>query len=139
MQENACSLTVLFDAPFWVGIYERMSGGQLEACRIVFGAEPKDYEVYDFLLKNWHRLRFSPPVSAPPPESRRPNPKRMQRAIRSQLQTGAAGTKAQQALQLQREQNKTERQRRTRTQREAEARRRFALRQEKKKARHRGR
>ena len=83
MQENACSLTVLFDAPFWVGIYERVSGGQLEACRIVFGAEPKDYEVYDFLLKNWHRLRFSPPVSAPPPESRRPNPKRMQRAIRS--------------------------------------------------------
>lgn len=124
MQENACSLTVLFDAPFWVGIYERVSGGQLEACRIVFGAEPKDYEVYDFLLKNWHRLRFSPPVSAPPPESRRPNPKRMQRAIRSQLQ---------------REQNKTERQRRTRAQREAEARRRFALRQEKKKARHRGR
>lgn len=139
MQENACSLTVLFDAPFWVGIYERVSGGQLEACRIVFGAEPKDYEVYDFLLKNWHRLRFSPPVSAPPPESRRPNPKRMQRAIRSQLQTGAAGTKAQQALQLQREQNKTERQRRTRAQREAEAQHRFALRQEKKKARHRGR
>ena len=67
MQENACSLTVLFDAPFWVGIYERVSGGQLEACRIVFGSEPKDYEVYDFLLKNWHRLRFSPPVSAPPP------------------------------------------------------------------------
>ena len=48
-----CSITAF--------LVQDLFGGQLEACRIVFGAEPKDYEVYDFLLKNWHRLRFSPP------------------------------------------------------------------------------
>ena len=62
MQKN--KLTVFFDGIFWVGIYERIQGNQLEVCKITFGAEPKDYEVYEFLLQNWDRLRFSPPVKA---------------------------------------------------------------------------
>lgn len=49
------------------------------------------------------------------------------------------GTKAQQALKLQREQAKAERQLKTRSQREAEKERQYTLRQEKKKARHKGR
>ena len=49
------SLTVFFEEPFWVGVYERQSGNRLEVCKITFGAEPKDYEVYDFLLRNDHR------------------------------------------------------------------------------------
>ena len=57
-------LTVFFDGLFWIGIYERIQDGKLEACKITFGAEPKDYEVYGFILKNWHKLRFSPPVDA---------------------------------------------------------------------------
>ena len=57
-------LTVFFDGLFWIGIYERIQDGKLEACKITFGAEPKDYEVYGFILKNWYKLRFSPPVDA---------------------------------------------------------------------------
>ena len=49
------------------------------------------------------------------------------------------GTKSQQALKLQQEQNKQLRQARQRAQKEAEAERRFALKQQKKKAKHRGR
>ncbi len=56
------SLTILFENPFWIGLYERIDGDKYEVCKITFGAEPKDYEVYDFLLKNWHSLKFSPPV-----------------------------------------------------------------------------
>lgn len=26
---------------------------------LTFGAEPKDYEIYDFVLKNYYRLKFS--------------------------------------------------------------------------------
>ena len=39
-------LTVMFQEPFWIGLCERECGGTLEVCRIPFGAEPKDGEVY---------------------------------------------------------------------------------------------
>ena len=133
------SLTILFETPFWIGLYERIDGDRYEVCKITFGAEPKDYEVYDFLLQNWRTLKFSPPLKADRIEERKINPKRMQREINNQLQDRGIGTKAQQALKLQHEQNKLERKTKSREQREAEKERQYALRQEKKKAKHRGR
>lgn len=133
------SLTILFEAPFWIGLYERIDGDRYEVCKITFGAEPKDYEVYDFLLQSWRTLKFSPPLKADRIEERKINPKRMQREINNQLQDRGIGTKAQQALKLQHEQNKLERKTKSREQREAEKERQYALRQEKKKAKHRGR
>ncbi|MEE0802001.1 MAG: YjdF family protein [Gemmiger sp.] len=133
------SLTILFEAPFWIGIYERTDNDKYEVCKITFGSEPKDYEVYDFLLKNWHKLKFGHPIQAETAIERKINPKRMQREIHSQLQNEGIGTKAQQALKLQHEQCKLERKLKSREQKEAEKDRRFAIRQEKKKAKHRGR
>ncbi|MEE0378954.1 MAG: YjdF family protein, partial [Ruminococcus sp.] len=92
------SLTILFEAPFWIGLYERTDNGKYEVCKITFGSEPKDYEVYEFLLKNWHKLKFSPPIQTEVAIERKINPKRMQREIQSQLQDKGIGTKAQQAL-----------------------------------------
>ena len=133
------SLTILFEAPFWIGLYERTDNGKYEVCKITFGSEPKDYKVYEFLLKNWHKLKFSPPIQAEVAMERKINPKRMQREIQSQLQDKGIGTKAQQALKLQHEQCKLERQTKSREQKDAEKDRQFAIRQEKKKAKHRGR
>lgn len=133
------SLTILFENPFWIGLYERIDGGKYEACKITFGAEPKDYEVYEFLLKNWNQLKFSPPIETEMIEERKINPKRMQREINEQLQDRGMGTKAQQALKLQHEQNKLERKIKSREQKEAEKERQYVIRQEKKKAKHRGR
>ena len=94
-------LTVYFEDPFWVGLYEREDGGRYEVSRIVFGAEPKDYEVLAYVLKNHSRLRFSPSVAAAiRPDAE--NPKRMQRQIRKQTAAGTVGTRSQQALQHQR-------------------------------------
>lgn len=132
-------LTILFEAPFWIGLYERIEHGRYEVCKITFGAEPKDYEVYEFLLRNWHKLKFSSPIQAEAAMERKTNPKRVQREIQSQLQDKGIGTKAQQALKLQHEQSKLERRTRSREQKEAEKDRQFAIRQEKKKAKHRGR
>ena len=70
---------------------------------------------------------------------RKINPKRLQKQIRKATEEKGVGTKAQQALKLQQEQNKTERKILTRERREAEAQRRFALRQQKRKEKHRGR
>ena len=58
---KAC-FTVYFDEPFWVGIYERVYNNKLEVCKVTFGAEPKDYEVYQFLLQNTYNLKFSTPI-----------------------------------------------------------------------------
>ena len=134
-----CNLTILFEDPFWIGLYERIDENKYEACKITFGAEPKDYEVYEFLLKNWDKLKFSPSIEIETAQDRKINPKRMQREISSHLQNKGIGTKAQQALKLQHEQNKVERITKSREQREAEQDRQYALRQKKKKEKHRGR
>ena len=47
-------LTVFFEQPFWVGVFECISEGNLSVCKVTFCAEPKDYEVYDFVLKNYY-------------------------------------------------------------------------------------
>lgn len=39
---KAC-LTVYFEDPFWVGVFERIDDGKLSVCKVTFGAEPKDY------------------------------------------------------------------------------------------------
>ena len=138
MDKVSGRLTVFFEEPFWVGVFERISECRLSVCRIVFGAEPKDYEVYDFVLKNYYRLRFSPAVAADVREAGR-NPKRIQREVRKQVQNTGVGTKSQQALKLQQEQLKTERKTAGRKRREAEKERLFELKQQKKKEKHRGR
>lgn len=51
MDVAVSKLTVFFEEPFWIGVYERQFKGKLEVCKIIFGAEPKDYDVYEFLLK----------------------------------------------------------------------------------------
>lgn len=136
---DTSSLTILFEAPFWIGLYERESNGHYEVCKITFGAEPKDYEVYDFLLKNWSELKFSPSVEMTVAVEKHVNPKRMKRIIAKQLDHSGIGTKAQQALKIQQEQGKIERKTRSREQREEEKQRQFELREEKLKKKHRGR
>ena len=138
MEKGTAVLTVLFEDPFWVGLYEREEYGTYQVCKITFGAEPKDHEVYAFLLEHWRQLPFSPSMEGAVPEERRINPKRMQRQIQRSLQNTGIGTKAQQALQLQREQGKAARARCSREDREAEADRQFALRREKRREKHKG-
>ena len=137
METTGVRLTVFFEEPFWVGVFERRDGSGLSVSRVVFGAEPKDAEVWDFVLHGYYGLHFSPSVDAPVRE-RAINPKRMQRQARRQTQSAGVGTKSQQALQLQREQMKTERHQFTREQLLAEQERQFALRQLKRREKHRG-
>ena len=138
MDKVSGRLTVFFEEPFWGGVFERISEGKLSVCKVTFGTEPKDYEVYDFILKNYYCLRFSPAVATDVKEAGR-NPKRVQREVRKQMQNTGVGTKSQQALKLQQEQLKTERKIVNREQREAEKQRLFELKQKKRKEKHRGR
>ena len=137
MGNESSRLTVYFEDPFWIGIFECISDGKLSAAKGTFGAEPKDYEVYEFILKHYYDLRFSPAVAAAVKETKR-NPKRMQREVKKQLQNNGTGTKSQQALKLQQEQNKQTRKAKSREKKLAEAERMFELKQHKKKEKHKG-
>ena len=138
MDKVSGRLTVFFEEPFWVGVFECISDGKLSVCKVTFGAEPKDYEVYDFVLKNYYQLRFSPVVATDVKETGR-NPKRIQREVRKQVHNAGIGTKSQQALKLQQVQLKTKRKTVSREQREAEKQRQFEQKQQKRKEKHRGR
>lgn len=131
-------LTVLFQDPFWIALVECECDEKYEVCKITFGAEPKDNEVYEFFIKNYNRLSFSRPVKAEKTEVKKINPKRMQREIKKATSEIGVGTKAQQALKLEYEQNKAEKKIRTKEMKEAEAQRRYLLRQQKKKQKHNG-
>ena len=138
MDEVSVTLSVFFEDPFWVGVFERVERGRLSACKVTFGAEPRANEIWAFVLKHYPRLRFSPAVDTKA-KAAPSNPKRTQREARHLTQALGVGTKSQQALKLQQEQAKAERACARRERDEAEKQRLYELRRQKKKEKHRGR
>ena len=134
---NILTLTVFFEEPFWVGVFERISDGKLSVCKVTFGAEPKDYEIYDFILTRYVNLKFSGTVAADVRKTA-DNPKRRQRNVKKQLHNTGIGTKSQQALQQQREAFKIERKRITKEQRDMEKRHQYEIKKRKRKEKHSG-
>ena len=137
MDKVSGKLTVFFEDPFWVGVFERIEDGKLSVAKVTFGAEPKDYEVQEYVQKYYFSLKFSPAVDTVVKDIKR-NPKRMQREAKKQMQEIGIGTKSQQALKLQQEQNKQERKVRSQEKKEAEKLRMFELKQQKKREKHKG-
>ena len=138
MCENSMQLTVFFEDPFWVGVLERSGAGVYEVCKVTFGAEPRDAEVYAFLLENVGRLSFSPALREQPAASGAVHSKRARREAQKLMERRGVGTRAQQALRLQREQNRQERRERSRRQKKEEENRLFALRRKKRREKHQG-
>ena len=109
----SAQLTVFFDGRFWVGVlehHELRHGGDansraitVRAARHVFGAEPSDVELYDFLLTHGgiliDRAAASPPVPAPrsvdSSSTPRPNPKRAARQAAKEAARARPSTAAQ--------------------------------------------
>lgn len=137
MKEIKCNLTVYFATPFWVGIFEQISEGKLSVAKVIFGAEPKDYEIQEFVLKHYYDLSFSPAVATTVNKKKR-NPKRTLREVAKQLQNDGIATKSQQALQLQHELKRKEAKSYAKYQKQLKAEKKFLLKQQKKKAKHKG-
>ena len=137
MDKQFCNLTVFFEDPFWVGVFEITSAGEMAVCKVTFGAEPKDYEIYDFILQHFYSLHFGPTVPVSHKENTT-NPKRLQREIRKSLQNVGIGTKSQQALKLQHEENKHTHQKKTHLEKEMKQLMLFDMRQQKKKEKKKG-
>jgi len=141
--------TVFFDERFWVGVLESRDEGRLVVARHVFGPEPSNPELLDFMLHRFADMRrfsrregggYSGADDSPgavPREGPR-NPKRAQREARREL-VRPPSTKAQAALAAARDEGKAERAVISREERLASEARRFELRSEKRKRKHAGR
>ena len=131
------TLTVYHDGQFWVGLAEHVEDGRYGVARIVFGAEPSDGEILQFVRSKWAKLAF---FGDDPAERSKPakNPKRRAREVSKALKQPAMGTKAQQALASQRETMKRESVRARSQRRADEAEARFEQRKLRRKQKHRG-
>ena len=143
---TSATFTVYFDAPFWVGLLEVADAGEMRATRHVFGSEPTDAELYQFLLRHGssllERAHGNPAVTVKTSPSKRPNPKRATRlAARESARTaeGRRSTAAQEAVRLEVEQRKSRKAEERREQKQAESERKYAMARAKRKLRKRGR
>lgn len=137
MSKVTGKLVVFFEDPFWVGVFERIESEKLSVAKITFGAEPKDYEVWEFVLKYYDKIPFSPTVEIALKKEKK-NPKRLQREAKKQVEQTGIGTKAQQALKLQQEQNKQMRKSKYHMKKEADALKKFEQKQKKRREKHKG-
>lgn len=140
VKDDSVSVKVMvyFEEPFWIAFCERTSDEGLSVCKITFGPEPKDYEVREFLLKNWYQLPFSRFVENVTRKKEINNPKRRQRSVKKELAAGT-GTKSQQALKMIQEETKKCRKIYSKEQKEARKEQLFVMKQEKRKEKHKGR
>ena len=83
MYKISGKLTVYFENPFWVAVFEHIEDGLLSVSKVTLGAEPKDYEIYEFVLNRYNKLQFSSVVAAVIKEEKK-NHKRVQRELRKQ-------------------------------------------------------
>lgn len=131
------NITVVFDGSFWIGVFEREENGYFQASKVTFGAEPKEVEVLEFILKEFHSLRFSTPHKEKE-EKKEINFKKKQKLIKRMQEDKGIGTKAQNALKLLQEEKKVERKSYNKRKSEEEKKEKFKQKQEKKKEKHRG-
>lgn len=131
------TLTVYHDGQFWVGMAEHVEDGRYGVARIVFGAEPSDEEILQFVVGKWEKLSFfgDDPVETSKPAK---NPKRRAREAAKVLKRPAVSTKAQQAFAAQRKAMKRESAQARSKRRADEAETRFEQRKLKRKQKHRG-
>lgn len=104
-------LTVFYDGQFYVGIIEMVSGNTLKAYRYVFGAEPKDQEILEFVNKDllkWIEKFDQKGITIKNGVPKKVNPKRLQRMVAKEMEKDKISTKAQEAIQQEYEQRKKE-------------------------------
>ena len=66
--------------PFWVGVFKVIEKDKLSVAKVTFGAEPKDYEIQEFINRHYYDLHFSPAVKTVVKDNKK-NPKRLSTGI----------------------------------------------------------
>ena len=133
-------LTVLFNDPFWIGVFEIIENDEYKVCKVTFGPEPREEETLELILNKFYSLNFSTPISSNKNTftEKKQNPKRLQRKIQKETATNGIGTKAQIAIKLQHEQGKVEHKKKSKEEKEQEEQMKLYLKRKKKLEKHKG-
>jgi len=133
--------TICFEERLWVGTFERRDQDGYSIARHVFGKEPTDPEVYEFVCNHYQELNFGPPKDFTL-QIKRMNPKRVQREVRREMETLKNTSKPSSFAQdyMREELEKTKKQRKQTASAENQARKdaQFEMKQRKKKKKHKG-
>ncbi|MBX9965979.1 YjdF family protein [Priestia aryabhattai] len=135
------SLTIYHDGQFWIGIIEVVEGGKLKAFRYVFGAEPKDTEILDFIhhkLLNLINQSIHSGLDVKIKSNKKVNPKRLQRQVAKEVNKVGISTKAQEAMKQEYEEKKKSRKKKSKQYREELKEQKYLMKKLKAKAKHKG-
>lgn len=133
--------TIFFDKRFWVGTFERTDKEGYAVARHIFGSEPSDPEVHEFVLNHYHELKFGEAKEIII-QIQRMNPKRVQREVRREMarmkETSKPSTLAQDYMREEIEKKKKEKKSISSAEKQARKDEQFLLKQDKRKEKHRG-
>ncbi|MGI1800430.1 YjdF family protein [Priestia aryabhattai] len=135
------SLTIYHDGQFWIGIIEVVEGGKLKAFRYVFGAEPKDTEILDFIhhkLLNLINQSIHSGLDVKIKSNKKVNPKRLQRQVAKEVNKIGISTKAQEAMKQEYEEKKKSRKKKSKQYRKELKEQKYLMKKLKAKAKHKG-
>jgi Protein of unknown function (DUF2992). len=134
-------LTVFHDGQYWVGVLEEQCQGKLRAAKYIFGSEPKDEEILQFVCKDMMRIvgGLSQEVAVKHSEAKRISPKRLARRAAEEMRNKGVSSYAQEAIRLELEKRKRERRTLTKQQLLAKLEHKRELKIRKAKEKHRGR
>ncbi|MCH9630461.1 MAG: putative protein YjdF [Chlamydiia bacterium] len=133
--------TILLEKGLWMALFERTDKEGYAVARHIFGNEPTDPEVYEFVHNNYLELKFGKPQEFDL-QIKRVNPKRLQRQVRKEVEKAKKSTKpsthAQDYMREELELKKKEKKKKKGADKRARDDEQFSLRQEKKKKKHKG-
>jgi hypothetical protein len=133
--------TIFFEKRFWVGLFERTDKEGYAIARHIFGGEPSDIEVHEFVLNHYQELKFGE-LREVTVQIQRMNPKRVQREVRREMERIKESTKpstlAQDYMREELEKKKLIKKSLNSAEKQARKDEQFSLKQEKRKEKHRG-
>ncbi|MCH9633597.1 MAG: putative protein YjdF [Chlamydiae bacterium] len=134
-------ITIFYESPYWVGSFERQGQEGFAMARHIFGAEPSDTEIHEFVLTNYAELKFGKPREFKL-IIKRMNPKRLQREVKKEMEklkkTERPSTYAQSYMKEEQEKNKIERKQKAKDHKKNREEKQFSIKQIKKKEKHKG-
>ncbi|MFB7121838.1 YjdF family protein [Bacillus tropicus] len=102
-------LTIYFDGQFWIGILEMYENNKLKVCKHIFGSEPKDSEILDFVFHDMIPLlngTSGVKNSIDKRKNKTINPKRLIRLAAKEIKDQGVSNKSYEVLRIELEQKK---------------------------------
>ena len=134
---TSIKIKILFENPFYIGVFEKAENNKIYVAKVTFGKEPKEKELNVYLNENYYKLEWQ--LSDENfKDNEIKNPKRRQREARKEMLKKTVGTKSQNAIKKQYEENKVLNKKKAREDKEVLDKLKYELKQKKRKEKHKG-